>query len=852
MKKIKCVLFTIFCICLLWLIATTVSHADTFENYTYQVQTDGTVSITKYNGKEQTVEIPATINGKNVSLIASEAFAKNTNIITVSIPGTVKKIDSGAFVSCSNLENVYLENGIEDIYSYAFEQTNVKTIAIPESVDFLSELAFFKCSNFTEYQVVENNTEYTDIDGVLYSKDGKELVQYPYGRKDTSYKIVDGTEVVGDQAFAQNNTLKTVEFPSSLTTIEEWAFYSTALEEVYIPQNVTKIDTHVFEGCKNLKTVNMQANIRLLELSVFHNNPSLVNVTLPDTLISIRTDAFTGCTSLKTITMPASMLTIDSKVFEATTTVDISKTKMEKLEDGSYDTIERIEVDATKQYDKAFELLDLVNQEREKVGLNPLVMNESLLENAMERAAETSIYFSHTRPNGKSPDSILTINSAAVGENLFKGSDSTEYALQKWMDSPAHKANILLARFTSIGIGCCEIEGSTYWVQIFTDTNSQPASKPDNQEKTYEVIARQYDYKLIVGRTEQTLLEGQTEGNNLMLQKISDGSKSANLRRDQFTCYNSNPEVATVDNYGTVTALKEGTTTIKVVTDNGLEVSYTVTVLHPRISFTQTEIKLDRFTSIDLNDIVQIDPKYSYSFSRIDYTSSDENIAYITYSDTYSLSKLYGLNEGTIQVTATLPNGEKATCKVIVGKGIPFKDVAEEDWFFQVVKYNYENGIITGTTATTFSPNENLSRGMLATILWRMEGAKKANGGKDFPDVKENIWYTEAIKWITSQKIMSGYDNGKFGPSDSITREQLAVTLRNYANYKKKNTNSTTSLSKYKDSTKVSSWAKTAMQWAVGKKIISGKDNGTMLDPKGTATRAEAAAMINNYLVNVK
>ena len=123
MKKIKCVLFTIFYICLLWLIATTVSHADTFENYTYQVQTDGTVSITKYNGKEQTVEIPATINGKNVSLIASEAFAKNTNIITVSIPGTVKKIDSGAFVSCSNLENVYLENGIEDIYSYAFEQT---------------------------------------------------------------------------------------------------------------------------------------------------------------------------------------------------------------------------------------------------------------------------------------------------------------------------------------------------------------------------------------------------------------------------------------------------------------------------------------------------------------------------------------------------------------------------------------------------------------------------------------------------------------------------------------------------------------------------------------------------------
>ena len=184
--------------------------------------------------------------------------------------------------------------------------------------------------------------------------------------------------------------------------------------------------------------------------------------------------------------------------------------------------------------------------------------------------------------------------------------------------------------------------------------------------------------------------------------------------------------------------------------------------------------------------------------------------------------------------------------------GLTFSDVKTSMWYYPVVKYCYQNHLIEGTTDTTFAPNENLSRAMLVTILWRMAGTPSAKTSNAFPDVKEGLWYTNAIKWATGEKIVSGYDNGKFGPSDSITREQLAVILRNYANYKKKNTNSNTSLNQYQDGTEVSSWAKSAVQWAVGKKIVSGKNNGTNLDPKGTATRAEAAAMINNYVVNVK
>ena len=197
-------------------------------------------------------------------------------------------------------------------------------------------------------------------------------------------------------------------------------------------------------------------------------------------------------------------------------------------------------------------------------------------------------------------------------------------------------------------------------------------------------------------------------------------------------------------------------------------------------------------------------------------------------------------------------NSFKTTDTVNKSNGIPFIDVSDSMWYYNSVKYCYQNEIIAGTSDNTFEPNTNISRAMLVTILWRMAGTPSSKVENNFPDVKEGLWYTNAIKWATGEKIVSGYDNGKFGPNDSITREQLAVMLRNYANYKKKNTNSNTNLNQYQDATKVSSWAKSAMQWAVGKKIISGKNNGTSLDPKGTATRAEAAGMINNYLVNVK
>lgn len=182
---------------------------------------------------------------------------------------------------------------------------------------------------------------------------------------------------------------------------------------------------------------------------------------------------------------------------------------------------------------------------------------------------------------------------------------------------------------------------------------------------------------------------------------------------------------------------------------------------------------------------------------------------------------------------------------------IPFTDVASNAWYYNAVKYAYTNNIISGYNAYTFGPEDNLTRGQLVTILWRMEGSPKVTGTPKFPDVQDSSqYYFKAVKWATDNKIVSGYNNGKFGPEDNITREQLAVMLNKYAKYNNKNTSVSKDLSSFKDAKKVSDYAVSQMKWAVGAGVITGNADGT-LNPLGTATRAEVAAMLEKYCKKV-
>ena len=216
-------------------------------------------------------------------------------------------------------------------------------------------------------------------------------------------------------------------------------------------------------------------------------------------------------------------------------------------------------------------------------------------------------------------------------------------------------------------------------------------------------------------------------------------------------------------------------------------------------------------------------------------------------TDGYEVSGYDASKDGEQTVTVSF-GGQEATFTVTV-LGLPYVDVSETDWFYNAVYYNYCEKTMTGLDETHFGPNAPLARAQFALILYRMEGTPGVAYEAIFPDVEEGVWYTSAILWAAANDIVTGYTStGMFGPSDKINREQMAVMMYRYANFKEYNTDDKADFSKFADADKVSAYATEAMKWAVGTGIISGKNNGTVIDPQGDATRAECATIIMRFM----
>lgn len=169
-------------------------------------------------------------------------------------------------------------------------------------------------------------------------------------------------------------------------------------------------------------------------------------------------------------------------------------------------------------------------------------------------------------------------------------------------------------------------------------------------------------------------------------------------------------------------------------------------------------------------------------------------------------------------------------------------------WYHEAADYVFHNGLMNGNGDGTFGPNDTLSRAMLAQILYNAAGGVPVNYLMQYNDVPADAWYTEAVRWATSEGIVSGY-NGGYRPNDPITREQFAAMLYRYAVAKGMDVSvgENTNILSYADAFDISEWAYSALQWACGSGIISGRPSG-VLDPTGHATRAEAAVMLMNFL----
>ena len=184
-----------------------------------------------------------------------------------------------------------------------------------------------------------------------------------------------------------------------------------------------------------------------------------------------------------------------------------------------------------------------------------------------------------------------------------------------------------------------------------------------------------------------------------------------------------------------------------------------------------------------------------------------------------------------------------------------FADLDIDAWYADSTDFVIANGLMNGIGDDKFDPDGTTSRAMIVTILWRLEGSPIVNYAMDFEDVDAEQWYTEAVRWAASNKIVEGYGNGKFGTNDAITREQMVTIMFRYAKYKGYDVSvgENTNILSYGDAYDVAEWAIPAMQWACGSGMIQGIADGSTMNlvPQGNATRAQAAAILQRFVENV-
>lgn len=253
-----------------------------------------------------------------------------------------------------------------------------------------------------------------------------------------------------------------------------------------------------------------------------------------------------------------------------------------------------------------------------------------------------------------------------------------------------------------------------------------------------------------------------------------------------------------------------------------------------------------------------------------------DHVGIVDYAENGRVHTVEGNSRSTVQYDGGLSNGYPIDSYEIIGYGVPvipdgiigsdpsqgdsgdsditpepelpYLDVSEEDWHYEYVKYAYDHKIMTGMKEDIFAPAETLSRAQFAVILHRINGSPKMEYSEVFPDVEADTWYTDAVLWANEKGIITGYEDGTFGAADYITREQAALMMFRYANVMGYDTTERADFDTFNDGAAVSGFAREAMQWVVAKMIITGKEEGTMLDPQGSTSRAECATIIMRFI----
>ena len=336
-------------------------------------------------------------------------------------------------------------------------------------------------------------------------------------------------------------------------------------------------------------------------------------------------------------------------------------------------------------------------------------------------------------------------------------------------------------------------------------------------------------------------------GGSATLTATVEPSDAAN---QNVTWASSDPSVATVDAAGKVTAVAPGTATITATTvDGGFTAICTVTV-RPDIPPANPNYRIT--VEATQGGTVTADPTAAKAGATVTLTPvPDRGYQVGTVAVTDRFGEPVAVTEqadGTY--TFTMPNGQVTVTVTFEQAPLPFHDVTEGDWFYEAVRYAYENGLMDGVGDNLFAPNSETTRAQLVTILYRLAGEPEPGGDSGFADVAAGTWYTDAVAWAAENGIVNGVSDTEFAPGEDITREQLAAILYRYAAYQGYDVSQRADLLGFGDAESISGYAQEALSWAHAQGLVLGFEDGS-LRPQGTASRAQIAAVLMRFLAAV-
>ena len=443
--------------------------------------------------------------------------------------------------------------------------------------------------------------------------------------------------------------------------------------------------------------------------------------------------------------------------------------------------------------------------------------------------------------SGNAPPSITTTSltdgtvGAAYNATLEASGDPTSWEITEG----TLPAGLTLAESTGVISGTPTTAGtSTFTVKAESSYGS------DSKELTLTINpAPVLVTSVALNKSELSLYTGQSEILTATVQP-------SNATNQNVTWSSDKPDVATVDAAGKVTAVGAGTATITVTTADGNHTATcTVTVTRPYIPPANPNYRIT--VEATQGGAVTADPTAAKAGTSVTLTPVPDRgyqVGSVAVTDRFG-DPVAVTEQADGTYTFTMPNGQVTVTVTFEQAPLPFPDVTEGDWFYDAVRYAYENSLMDGVGDSLFAPNSETTRAQLVTILYRLAGEPEVSGTSGFSDVAAGTWYTDAVAWAAQNGIVNGVSDTEFAPGDDITREQLVTVLYRYAESKGYDVSASADLSGYPDAGQVQDYAQPAMAWAVAEGIVEGMD-GT-LNPAGNATRAQIATILMRFLAAV-